>query len=78
MAFKVYRDGPEPFQEYGDDAKFEIGAGGVLKITKADGNRLYINPTLWASIEETPPQSAYASPAYDAGNDEFDPMTAQF
>ncbi|CAN5521782.1 hypothetical protein BH09ACT7_BH09ACT7_08290 [soil metagenome] len=69
MAFKVFRDGSDPFQEYGDEARFEIEQGGVLKITKADGSRVYINPTLWASVEETPSKSAYASPRVGKSND---------
>jgi hypothetical protein len=32
MAFKVYGNGPEPAMEFGDEDKFEIFAGGVLKI----------------------------------------------
>ena len=62
MAFKVNRNGPEAPMEFGDKDKFEIVAGGVLKIRRADGANLYINPGMWASIEETPSPSAGPSP----------------
>ncbi|MDA4103521.1 hypothetical protein [Mycolicibacterium monacense] len=62
MAFKVYRDSAEPFQEYGDDDRFEIIEGGVLKIHRKDGTTVYINATLWASVEESPRSSAYETP----------------
>jgi hypothetical protein len=62
MAFKVNHNGPEPAMEFGDKDKFEIVAGGVLKIRQANGTNLYINPAMWASIEETPSPSAGPSP----------------
>jgi hypothetical protein len=57
MAFKVYRNGQQPFKEYGDEDRFEIIAGGVLKIIRQDGTSRYINPAVWASIDETPASS---------------------
>jgi hypothetical protein len=62
MAFKVNRNSPEPAMEFGDEDKFEIVAGGVLKIRRANRSNLYINPGMWASIEETPSPSAGPSP----------------
>ena len=62
MAFKVNRNGLEPALEFGDKDKFEIVAGGVLKIRRADRTNLYINPAMWASIEETQSPSAGPSP----------------
>ena len=35
---------------------------GVLKIRRADRTNLYINPTTWTSIEETPSPSSGPSP----------------
>ena len=61
MAFKVNRIG-EPAMEFGDKDKFEIVAGGVLKIRRADRTNLYINPGMWGSVEETPSPSAGPSP----------------
>jgi hypothetical protein len=61
MAFKVNR-GSEPAMEFGDKDKFEIVDGGVLKIRRADGTNLYINPGMWASIEETSSPSGGPSP----------------
>lgn len=57
MAFKVYRRGQTPVQEFGDEDRFEILEGGVLKIRRQHGNNLYINAALWASIEEIPARS---------------------
>ena len=57
MAFKVYRNELERFEEYGDEDRFEISEGGVLKIHRQDGTNLYITPGLWASLEETPAPS---------------------
>jgi hypothetical protein len=65
MAFKVNRIG-EPAMEFGDKDKFEILAGGVLKIRLADRTNLYINPAMWGSIEETPSPSAGPSPRLPA------------
>jgi hypothetical protein len=61
MAFKVNRE-PEPTLSFGDKDKFEIIDGGVLKIRRANGTNLYINPGMWASIEETPSPSAGPNP----------------
>ena len=61
MAFKVNRE-PEPPLSFGDQDKFEIINGGVLKIRGANRTNLYINPGMWASIEETPSPSAGPSP----------------
>jgi hypothetical protein len=58
MAFKVNRNGAEPALEFDDNDKFEVLTGGVLKISCHDQRNLYINPTMWASIEETPPATA--------------------
>jgi hypothetical protein len=57
MAFKVYRHGQTPVQEFGDEDDFEIVEGGVLKIRRQHGNNLYINGLFWASIEEIPARS---------------------
>jgi hypothetical protein len=38
-----------------DDDRLEIVDGGVLKIYRADGTNLYINPSTWLTIEEMPP-----------------------
>ncbi|OBG25303.1 hypothetical protein [Mycobacterium sp. 852002-51057_SCH5723018] len=62
MAFKVNRNGAEPAMEFGDKDKFEIIAGGVLKIRRANRTNLYISPAIWASIEETPSPSGGPSP----------------
>jgi hypothetical protein len=62
MAFKLNRNGPEPAMVFGDKDKFEILAGGVLKIRRADRTNLYINPAMWASIEEGPSPSGGPSP----------------
>ena len=62
MAFKVNPNGPEPVMEFGDKDKFEIVAGGVLKIRQANGTNLYINPGMWGSVEESPSPSAGPSP----------------
>jgi hypothetical protein len=61
MAFKVNRE-PEPPLSFGDNDKFEIVAGGVLKIRRADRTTLYINPRTWASIEKAPSPSGGPSP----------------
>ncbi len=61
MAFKVNRIKDEAI-EFGDNDKFEIIAGGVLKIRRANRTNLYINPTTWTSIEETPSPSSGPSP----------------
>lgn len=63
MAFKVYRNNAtDDFEEYGDEESFEVSSGGVLKITRRHGTNRYITPGLWASIDETPAPSVYASP----------------
>jgi len=62
MAFKVNRNGPEPAMVFGDKDKFEILAGGVVKIRRANRTNLYISPGMWASIEEEPSPSAGPSP----------------
>ena len=72
MAFKVKRNGPEPAMEFGDKDKFEIVAGGVLKIRLANGTNLYINPGMWASIEETPSPSAGPSPRVNPSRDDLE------
>ena len=61
MAFKVNRE-PEPPLSFGDTDKFEIINAGVLKIRRANRTNMYINPGMWASIEETPSPSAGPSP----------------
>ena len=61
MAFKVNRIEDEVI-EFGDNDKFEIIAGGVLKIRRANRTNLYINPTTWKSFEETPSPSSSPSP----------------
>jgi hypothetical protein len=61
MAFNVNRE-PEPPLSFGDKDKFEIIDGGVLKIRRANRTNLYINPGMWASIEQTPSPSAGPSP----------------
>jgi hypothetical protein len=66
MAFKVYRHGQTPVQQFGDEDRFEILEGGVLKIRRQHGTNLYINAALWASIEETPAPSVYASPGHSS------------
>ena len=63
MSFKLYRNESDPFEQFGDEDHFEIIEGGVLKISRPDGTFTYINPALWATIEETPTPSAYASQA---------------
>jgi hypothetical protein len=62
MAFKVNRNGPESAMTFGDQDKFEIIAGGVLKIRRANRTNLYISPGIWASIEEEPSPSGGPSP----------------
>jgi hypothetical protein len=62
MAFKLNRNGPEPAMVFGDKDKFEIIAGGVVKIRRANRTNLYINPGMWTSIEEEPSPSAGPSP----------------
>ncbi|MCW2650386.1 MAG: hypothetical protein JWR32_1362 [Mycobacterium sp.] len=47
------RNGQQPFKEYGDEDRFEIMAGGVLKIFRQDGTNHDINPALWASGGES-------------------------
>jgi hypothetical protein len=32
MSFKVYRNESDPFEQFGDDDRFDIIEGGVLKI----------------------------------------------
>ena len=61
MAFNVLRPS-EPSLNFTDDERLEIVDGGVLKICRADGTNLYINPGMWASIEEEPSPSAGPSP----------------
>ncbi|MGO9928528.1 MAG: hypothetical protein ACLPLP_21015, partial [Mycobacterium sp.] len=34
----------------------EFERGGVLKINRTDGTTLYLNPTTWIEVEETPAQ----------------------
>jgi hypothetical protein len=63
MSFKLYRNESDPFEQFGDEDGFEIVAGGVLKISRPDGTFTYINSALWASIDETPAPSGYASQA---------------
>ena len=54
MAFNVLRPS-EPPLNFTDDERLEIVDGGVLKICRADGTNLSINPSTWLSIEEMPP-----------------------
>ena len=61
MAFKVNRE-PEMPLRFGDEDRFEIVNGGVLKIRRANRTNLYISPRIWASIEEGPSPSAGPSP----------------
>jgi hypothetical protein len=58
MAFKVFRSGQEPAEEFGDKDRLEIIEGGVLKIRRQDGTNRYINPACWVSINETPPSTS--------------------
>jgi len=58
--------------EFGDKDKFEIVAGGVLKIRQANGTNLYINPGTWASIEETPSPSVGPSPRVNPLRDDLE------
>lgn len=58
MAIKVRMTSDEPSLIFGDRDRLEVAAGGVLKISKADGKTLYINPTRWATAEETPGPAA--------------------
>ena len=58
MAFKVFRNGQEPAEEFGDKDRLEIIEGGVLKIRRQDGTNRYINPACWVSINETPPSTS--------------------
>lgn len=80
MAFKVNLT-PGGSNEYGDRDKFEILAGGVLKIRRADRTNLYINSAMWASIEEEPSPSAGPSPQahpLSSDNPEIGPEEAPF
>ena len=52
MSFKVYRNESDPFEQFGDDDRFDIIEGGVLKIHRQDGTITYINPASWVSIDE--------------------------
>ena len=63
MSFKVYRNESDPFEQFGDDDRFDIIEGGVLKIHRQDGTITYINPASWASIDDSPALSVYGSPA---------------
>lgn len=80
MAFKLNRNGPEPAMVFGDKDKFEILAGGVLKIRREDRTNLYINPAMWASIEEGPSPSGGPSPQIHAlsDNPEISPEEGPF
>ena len=67
MAFKVNRE-PKSTLSFGDQDKFEIVNGGVLKIRRANRTNLYISPRIWTSIEEAPSPSAGPSPrVHDLG-----------
>jgi hypothetical protein len=35
-----------------------LGDGGALKVYRADGTNLYINPSAWLTIEEMPPPTS--------------------
>jgi hypothetical protein len=70
MAFKVFRNGQEPAEEFGDKDRLEIIEGGVLKIRRQDGTNRYINPACWVSINETPPSTS--SPQIDPSRDDLD------
>ena len=37
MSFKVYRNESDPFEQFGDDDRFDIIEGGVLKIHIGSG-----------------------------------------
>jgi hypothetical protein len=64
MSFKVYRNESDPFEQFGDDDRFDIIEGGVLKIHRQDGTITYINPASWVSIDDTPTPSVYGSSAH--------------
>jgi len=68
MAFKVFRNGQEPAEEFGDKDRLEIIEGGVLKIRRQDGTNRYINPACWVSINEMPPSTS--SPQIDPPRDD--------
>ena len=69
MSFKVYRNESDPFEQFGDDDRFDIIEGGVLKIHRQDGTITYINPASWASIDDSPAPSVYGSPAHFSSGD---------
>ena len=69
MSFKVYRNESDPFEQFGDDDRFDIIEGGVLKIHRQDGTITYINPASWASIDDSPAPSVYGSPAHSSSGD---------
>lgn len=70
MAFKVFRNGQEPAEEFGDKDRLEIIEGGVLKIRRQDGTNRYINQACWVSINETPPSTS--SPQIHPRRDDLD------
>lgn len=53
MAIKVQLITGEPPLSFGDRDRLEVVAGGVLKISKADRETLYISPAQWVTVEET-------------------------
>ena len=69
MSFRLYRNESDPFEQFGDDDRFDIIEGGVLKIHRQDGTITYINPASWASIDDTPAPSVYGSPAHSSSGD---------
>jgi hypothetical protein len=59
MAFKVttskdYWSGGVQTLEFGDQDTFEFAVGGVLKIGRGEKTNLYLNPSQWVTVEETP------------------------
>jgi hypothetical protein len=54
MAFKVNPTDSRPPLEFGDGDKLEVLPSGVLKIRRADKTTLYINPSMWENVEQTP------------------------
>ncbi|MFZ2177164.1 MAG: hypothetical protein WAW17_24650 [Rhodococcus sp. (in: high G+C Gram-positive bacteria)] len=44
---------------FGDDVRYEVIPGGVLQITKADGEVILYSPAEWSAVEATPARSAY-------------------
>jgi hypothetical protein len=77
MAFKVYRDSADPFQEYGDEDSYRVIEGGALEIKRKDGSKVTVNSSLWASVEEPARKSVYAAPQ-SGQSDDLDVMNTAF